>query len=260
MRELDFAKRIAVRAGDFLRRHQGGTRRIRFKDRSPSNIVTDMDHASEEMIVRALRRQFPDHAVVAEERGSSRAASPFCWYVDPVDGTTNYAHGLPIWAVSVAFEAHGRVQAGAIYAPCFGDLFWGARGRGAWRNRTRARVSRAARLSEALLATGFPYDAKVRGRNLEYFAAFLPRARALRRPGAASLDLAWTACGALDGYWEFILGSWDMAAGLVLLEEAGGRATGFDGVPARAAAGPLVAANPAIHRQMLAVIRRVGIY
>jgi myo-inositol-1(or 4)-monophosphatase len=260
MRELEFAKKMAVRAGDFLRRRMGGRRRIRFKGRSASNLVTDMDHASEEMIVRALLREFPDHAIVAEERGASRARSPFRWFIDPVDGTTNYAHGLPIWSVSIGFEAYGRVQAGAVYAPCFGDLFWGGRGLGAWRNRERVRVGGARKLSHALLATGFPYEKKLRGRNLDYFSAFLPRARALRRPGAASLDLVWTACGALDGYWEFILGAWDMAAGLVILEEAGGRATRFDGSPVGAAAGDLVAANPAIHRQMLAVLRRVGLY
>jgi myo-inositol-1(or 4)-monophosphatase len=256
MKELELAKRIAVRAGDLLLRRQGKPGLVRIKNQSPSNIVTEMDHASEEMIVGAIRREFPDHAVVAEERGST-GDSPFRWYVDPLDGTTNFAHGLPIWTVTIAFEAHGRIEAAVTYAPAYRDLFWARRGRGAYRNRSRLRVSRVTRLERALLATGFAYDVKYRMQNLKLFGAFLPLAQAIRRPGAASLDLAWTACGALDGYWEFRLGPWDMAAGLLLVAEAGGRITAFDGTPADIPRGQVVAANPRIHREMLAVVRSV---
>ena len=259
MRELEFARRLAVRAGDLLLRRQGGRRDIRYKGAGSSNVVTEMDHASEEMIVRALRREFPGHAVVAEERGA-QGDSPFCWHIDPLDGTVNYAHGLPVWSVSVAYAAHGRVEAGAIYAPTFGDLFWARRGHGAFRNRRPIRVSRTGRLAKALLATGFPYQEPMRTRNLRYFGAFMTRAQALRRPGSASLDLAWTACGALDGYWEFSLGSWDIAAGLLIAAEAGARITDFRGRPVDLAVGQIVAANPRIHRQMLAVIRGTRVY
>jgi len=256
VRELELARRLAVEAGDFLLRHAGGRRRVRYKGRGSFNPVTEMDRASEERIVRGIRRAFPDHAIVAEE-GGARGDSPCCWYVDPLDGTTNYAHGLPLWGVSVGFAVRGRVEAGVVYAPALGSLFWAARGRGAFRNGRPIRVSRTRRLAEALLATGFPYREPGRSRNLRLFGAFMARAQAIRRPGAASLDLAWLAAGALDGFWEFDLGAWDLAAGTVLAEEAGARVTDFQGAPLNLSAGQVVAANPAIHRAMLAVLRRV---
>lgn len=258
MRELDFARKIAVRAGDFLLRNQGRPRSIRFKE-GRGNLVTEMDHASEEMIVRAIRRRFPDHAVVAEESGA-RGDSPFRWYVDPVDGTTNYAHGFPIWGVTLAYEAHGRIEAGATYAPGVGELFWASRGGGAYRNGKRMRVSSAARLDDALLCTGFPYQLRHRRRNLKYFTEFLFRARAIRRVGAASVDLGWTACGVFDGFWEMRLGPWDMAAGILMLEEAGARLTDFQGGAVSVTRGEVLAANPRLHGRMLAVLRRVELY
>jgi myo-inositol-1(or 4)-monophosphatase len=214
-----------------------------------------MDHASEELIVRAIRREFPDHGVLAEERGAS-GESPCRWIIDPVDGTTNYAHGLPLWAVTLALEVRGELVAGVTYAPALRDLFWASKGRGAWRNGRRIRVSRTNDLGEALLVTGFPYDLKHRTQQLRLFSAFIPKAQAIRRCGAASLDLAWTACGAFDAFWEFRLGPWDMAAGVVLLREAGAKATTYAGLPADLPTAELVAANPVLHRQILAVIRK----
>jgi myo-inositol-1(or 4)-monophosphatase len=256
-RELEFAKRIITRAGDFLRKNQSGRRSIRFKE-GAGNLVTDMDHASEEMIVRAIRREFPDHAIVAEERGAS-GNSPCRWFIDPVDGTTNYAHGFPIWGVTMALEVRGRLEVGVTYAPCFGDLYWARRGGGAYRNRKRIRISRQPRLAEALLCTGFPYTLSYRLQNLKYFEKFLLKAQAIRRIGAASLDLCWTAAGAFDGFWEMRLGPWDMAAGLVILDEAGARVTNFEGGPVSLTEGKLVAANPNLHRQMLAVVKSVRV-
>ncbi len=258
MRELEFAKRITVKAGDFIRKHQSGPRDIRYKD-GPSNLVTDMDHASEEMIVSALRREFPDHAVVAEERGA-KGDSPFKWYIDPVDGTTNYAHGFPVYGVTMALEVRGRLEVGVTYAPALGELFWARRGGGAFRNGRRIRVSRVAKVEEALLCTGFPYKVEYRKHNLKYFTKFLMQAQAIRRAGAASLDLAWTACGIFDGFWEMRLGPWDMAAGVVILEEAGARVTDFSGGPATLEGGQCLGANPRLHRQMLAVMKSVRIY
>jgi myo-inositol-1(or 4)-monophosphatase len=256
MRELELAKRLAVKAGDFLLGHLGGRRRIRFKGSGTTNVVTEMDRASEDMIVRRLRREFPDHAIVAEE-GGAHGDSPCCWHIDPLDGTTNYAHGLPIWSVSIAYAVRGRVEAGAIYAPTFGTLFWAQRGHGAFRNGQPIRVSRTNRMGEALLATGFPYREPMRSMNLRYFAAFMTRTQALRRPGSASLDIAWVASGALDGYWEFSLGSWDIAAGILLAEEAGARVSDFRGRPVDLSVGQVLMANPRLHRQMLAVLGRV---
>jgi myo-inositol-1(or 4)-monophosphatase len=258
VKELEFAKRVAVKAGDFLLRHQRDPRIIRFKD-GPGNLVTDMDHASEEMIVSAIRRAYPDHAVLAEERGAS-GDSPFRWYIDPVDGTTNYAHGFPIWGVTLALEAHGRLEVGVTYAPAFGNLYWARRGGGAYCNGKRLRVSRQTKLPEALLCTGFPYKLRYRMQNLRYFSAFLLKAQAVRRVGAASLDLAWTAQGVFDGFWEMRLGPWDMAAGVVLLREAGATLTDFAGGPVSLSSGQLLASNARLHRQMLAVLRRVRVY
>lgn len=258
MRELDLARRLAVETGEMLLRHAGGRRCVRYKGRGVANPVTEMDVAAEERIVRRIRREFPDHALVAEE-GGARGDSPCCWYVDPLDGTTNYVHGLPLWCVSIGYAVQGRVMAGAVYAPAFGDLFWAARGRGAFRNGRRLRVSGTGRLAEALLATGFPYREPGRSRNLKLFGAFLTRAQAIRRPGAASLDLAWVACGALDGFWEFDLGPWDLAAGVILAEEAGARVTDLRGGTFQLSRGQVVAANPTLHRAMLAVLRRVRI-
>ncbi|HLF94312.1 MAG TPA: inositol monophosphatase family protein [Planctomycetota bacterium] len=256
-RELEFAKRIVTRAGKFLRKNQGGRRSIAFKE-GAGNLVTDMDHASEEMIVRALNREFPDHAIVAEERGAS-GDSPYRWYIDPVDGTTNYAHGFPIWAVTMALEVRGRLEVGVTYAPCFGDLYWARRGGGAYRNGKRIHVTSQPKLEESLLCTGFPYALKYRTEQLRYFGAFLMKAQAIRRVGAASLDLCWTAAGAFDGFWEMRLGPWDMAAGVVILREAGAKITNFEGKGPSVSEGMLVAANPRLHRQMLAVLGSVRV-
>jgi myo-inositol-1(or 4)-monophosphatase len=258
MQPLEFAKKIVLRAGDFLKKNSSGRRSITYKDSIGSNIVTDMDHASEEMIVKAIRREFPDHAIVAEESGLS-GDSPHKWYIDPVDGTTNFAHGFPIWAVTVAYEARGRIQAGATYAPMLGDLFWAKRGGGAYRNGRRIRVTKAPRLEHALLCTGFSYLLDYRLKNLKYFSEFLMKAQAIRRMGAASLDLCWTAAGAFDGFWEMRLGPWDMAAGIVILEEAGAKVTNFQGGPVDIRQGDFLGANPRLHRRMLDVLRRVKI-
>jgi len=253
LRELDFAKQLALKAGEMLRKKQSGRRSIRFKA-GAGNLVTDMDHASEEMIIRALRREFPDHAIVAEETGTI-GASPDQWYVDPLDGTTNYAHGFPVWAVTLAYERDGRLEAGVTYAPVLAEIYWARRGGGAFKNGRPIRVSSCRQLSDALLCTGFSYQMKWRKVNLTYFSRFLMKARAIRRVGAASLDLCWTAAGAFDGFWEMRLGPWDMAAGVVILEEAGAKVTDFDGRPVDLRHGDLLGANPLLHRRMLPLLR-----
>src|SRR6185436_4196345 len=255
MQPLDFAKKIALQAGDFLKKHAGGRRAITYKDTIGSNLVTDMDHASEAMIVKALKKEFPDHAIVAEESGLS-GDSPHKWYIDPVDGTTNFAHGFPVWAVTLAYEAHGKIQAGATYAPMLGELFRAKRGGGAFRNGKRLQVTKTSNLAHSLLCTGFSYLLEYRKVNLKYFAEFLMKAQAIRRMGAASLDLCWTAAGAFDGFWEMRLGPWDMAAGIVILEEAGAKITDFKGGPVDIRRGDFLGANPALHRRMLDVLQK----
>lgn len=257
-RAFRLAERIARRAGSFLLRHQGGRRRIDYKQ-GMGNLVTEMDRASEEMILSAIRREFPDHAIVAEESGR-HAGAEGVWYVDPLDGTTNYAHGFPIYAVSIAFGRAGRVEGGVVYCPALDDLWWARRGRGAWRNRDRVRVSSTREMGKALLCTGFPYAMKPKIENLAYFSAFLRKAQAIRRVGSASVDLCFTAAGIYDGFWEYHLGPWDIAAGLLLCEEAGATITDYAGEPPDLFRGEVVVSNAALHRQMLAVLRRCRIY
>jgi myo-inositol-1(or 4)-monophosphatase len=255
MQPLDFARKIALKAGDFLKKNSAARKSITYKDSIGSNIVTDMDHASEAMIVKALKKEFPDHAIVAEESGLS-GNSPHKWYIDPIDGTTNFAHGFPVWAVTLAYEADGVIQAGATFAPMLGELYFAQRGKGAWCNKRRLQVTKNANLQHALLCTGFSYLLEYRKVNLKYFTEFLMKAQAIRRMGAASLDLCWTAAGAFDGFWEMRLGPWDMAAGIVILEEAGAKITDFKGGPVDIRRGDFLGANPALHRRMLDVLRK----
>ena len=205
-----------------------------------------------------LGDRFPDHDVLAEELGATaraRTPSRYRWVFDPLDGTTNYAHGLPIFCSSLALEIDGRCQVGAIYDPTRRELFTAERGFGARLNGETIRVSSTAHLLDSLLVTGFPYDVHLQSdRLVELFGAFLGRARAVRRLGSAALDLCYVAAGRFDGFWEEHLKAWDVAAGALLVEEAGGRMSGIDGGPFDAAAGHLIASNAAVHDQMLAVV------
>lgn len=248
---LRAATRIAERAGALLLRNFRGARRIELK-RGEGNLVTDMDFASEELIVRALRREFPDHSVVAEERGELRRDSPFCWHVDPLDGTANYAHGFPHWCVSIALDGH----VGVVFNPNGPELFAAQRGRGARRNGRPIRVSRVSRLADAFLATGFSYHPPSKRRNLVHFRRFMQRTRAIRRAGSAALDLAYTAAGVFDGFWEFSLGTWDLAAGVLLIREAGGRVTNFRGGAFDLEDGEALATNGKLHNAMVRVLNR----
>jgi len=221
------------------------------------DLVTEVDLECERMARALLAERFPDHDILAEELGATGSArrSSYRWVFDPLDGTTNYAHGLPIFCSSLALEIDGRAVVGAIYDPTRKELFTAERGMGARANGERLAVSHTANLIDALLVTGFPYDVHKRAGDLvALFGAFLSRARAVRRLGSAAIDLCYVAAGRLDGFWEQHLKPWDVSAGALILEEAGGRITGMDGRPFDAGAGHLVASNGAVHDQMLAVI------
>jgi len=225
---------------------------------SPTNLVTEMDARVEELIVGRLAAAFPDDAVLAEERGASAGRSGRRWIIDPLDGTTNYAHGFPAFGVSIALESATRVELGVIYDPNLDELFVAERGRGATVNDQALAVSTTATLDESLLATGFPYDIREGGdNNLKEYAAFSVRARAVRRMGSAVLYLAWLASGRLDGYWELRLGPWDVAAGSLIVEEAGGRITNLSGGALELDSPTLVATNGRIHSAVLQVLREV---
>ncbi|MBI4565324.1 MAG: inositol monophosphatase [Planctomycetes bacterium] len=248
------ARRLAVEAGTFLLSRLRERRSISHKA-GRGNLVTDMDRASERLILRGLRRSFPAHAIVAEESGVSGDAE-FRWYVDPLDGTTNYAHGFPLFCVSIAFEVRGRMECGTVYGPALDELYEGIRGGGARRNGRVVRVSRQSRLSDALLCTGFSYDPRIRRRNMKLWNAFLPRAQAVRRVGSAALDLCFTAAGVYDGFWEMSLGPWDVAAAALIAREAGAKVTDFCGGPLDLDKGDVLAANPRLHAAMKAIMLR----
>jgi len=220
--------------------------------------VTEMDARVEELIVGRLAAAFPDDAVLAEERGASAGRSGRRWIIDPLDGTTNYAHGFPAFGVSIALQSAARVELGVIYDPNLDELFVAERGRGTTVNDQALAVSTTATLDESLLATGFPYNIREGGdNNLKEYAAFSVRARAVRRMGSAVLYLAWLATGRLDGYWELRLGPWDVAAGSLMVEEAGGRITNLSGGALDLDAPALVATNGRIHSAVLEVLREV---
>ena len=254
-------RRVAIdaarAAGQLLKRELSGSRRIAYKG-SPTNLVTEMDARVEELIVGRLAAAFPDDAVLAEERGASAGRSGRRWIIDPLDGTTNYAHGFPAFGVSIALQSPACVELGVIYDPNLDELFVAERGRGTTVNDQALAVSTTATLDESLLATGFPYNIREGGdNNLKEYAAFSVRARAVRRMGSAVLYLAWLATGRLDGYWELRLGPWDVAAGSLMVEEAGGRITNLSGGALDLDAPALVATNGRIHSAVLEVLREV---
>lgn len=223
------------------------------------DLVTEVDVAVERMFRAEIGQRFPDHLVLAEELGGpTDVGSSPTWIFDPIDGTTNYAHGLPFFCVSIALEVDDALQVGVVYDPTRDELFTAERGRGAWLNQAPIRVANAQRLLDAVLCTGFPYDVhQTLDEIIAMFSAFVGRARGVRRFGSAALDLCYVACGRLDGFWEQRLNPWDIAAGALLVEEAGGRVTNWSGGAFRARHHQVVAANAEIHAQMLDVIAQV---
>jgi myo-inositol-1(or 4)-monophosphatase len=249
-----FAQRIAQRAGFLLKSQLERAHQI--KRKRPIDLITEMDLRSQRLIVSAIRQSFPSHSILAEENEVFWSESPYRWIIDPLDGTTNYAHRLPIFCVSIALEMDGQIIVGVVYDPCRGELFWAEKGRGAFLNRKRIRVSRTPALSESLLTTGFSYDVRENPvNNLDHFWNFSLRTHAVRRLGSAALDLCYVAAGRFDGYWEMNLRPWDFAAGLLLVEEAGGKVTDFRGRAIHLEGKQVLATNGHIHRAMMNVLK-----
>lgn len=256
-------KQLVLTAGARLRSRLGKAHQVRFK--SAVDLVTEMDREAEDLFVRALKRHFPEHELVSEElveasgRGFPSRPAPagrVRWIVDPLDGTTNYAHGFPHFAVSAGVEWDGRPRLGAVYHPMLDELFFGRLGRGAWRNGRPIRVSRTASLGRALLATGFPYDLAISTRNNFIEFQHLSRhCQAVRRAGSASLDLCDVACGRFDGFWEYKLKPWDVAAAAVMITEAGGRLTDLAGKPLNLYGGTFLASNGRLHASLIKTLR-----
>jgi myo-inositol-1(or 4)-monophosphatase len=243
-----------LEAGDIQLAHFG--RVMRIDKKGDIDLVTEVDIEVERRFRTMLAERFPDHAILAEEEGGAGEVPPgYCWVFDPVDGTTNFAHGLPIFCASLGIEHDGEAVYAAIYDPTRRELFTAEKGRGAFLNGVPLRVSVEAQLRDALLCTGFPYDVHTHGADiLALFGEFVGTARAVRRLGSAALDLCYVAAGRLDGFWEQRLKPWDTCAGALIVAEAGGRVTRWGGGPFQSRRDDLVASNGAVHAQMLEVI------
>jgi myo-inositol-1(or 4)-monophosphatase len=250
----DLAIELARRSGAVLREGWG---RIHAPERKGRiDLVTEFDRRSERLLIDGLRARFPAHAILAEESGEHQAAGTVRWLVDPLDGTTNFAHNYPFFCVSVAAECEGVLVAGAVYDPVRDEMFAAARGAGATLNGAPLRVSGISRVDDALLVTGFPYDVREHPeRSVPLFQAFLTRAQGIRRDGSAALNLCYLAAGRFDGFWEGSLSPWDMAAGVVIVREAGGRVTDYDGAAFELTARRILATNTLVHDEMMEILR-----
>ena len=258
-RELrDAAAELAIAAGAILREGYGRAHVPERKGRI--DLVTEYDRRSERLVIERIRKRFPGHAILAEESGAhtggpADAPGAVRWVVDPLDGTTNFTHNYPFFCVSVAAEVAGVLAAGAVYDPVRDELFAAAAGHGATLNGRKIRVSDIGRVEDALLVTGFPYDVREHPeRSLPLFAAFLVRAQAVRRDGSAALNLSYLACGRFDGFWESSLSPWDVAAGALLVREAGGRVSAYDGGEFRLEGRQILASNRHLHDEMTGIL------
>ncbi|HEY9165485.1 MAG TPA: inositol monophosphatase family protein [Candidatus Kryptonia bacterium] len=253
---IDKIKEIAVQAGHFLKENQGRISEVKEKG-SSTNLVTDIDRKSEAMIVDFVRKNFPGHDVLAEEGGGSKTNSEYKWIVDPLDGTTNFTHGYPVYCVSIAVEHKGEVIAGAVYDPNLDEMFTSEKGSGAFLNGERIHVSQTDNLPHAMLATGFPYDVKDDPYNcIEHFDTFLLYSQAIRRLGSAALDICNVANGRLDGFWEVNLHAWDTAAAVLISTEAGGRVSDFRGGKYSIYDKNILLSNGRIHDAMIKVLAK----
>ena len=251
---LNIAVRAARRAGTIILRSQPRLDMVKIDLKGRRDYVSNTDRDAEAAIIETLLKAYPDHEILAEESGA-RGKSDFVWIVDPLDGTTNYLHTYPQFAVSIALSVKGQVEQGVIYDPIRDELFTASRGGGAQLNEKRIRVSRCQTLEQALLGTGFPIrDERLIDPYLKSLSAFLHRTDGVRRAGAASLDLAYVAAGRLDGYWEFGLKPWDIAAGALMVQEAGGMVGAIDPQQDVMVTGNVLAATPRIHEEMRAVL------
>lgn len=251
---LNFAIETAQQAGQILLEKFG--RKIQISKKGEIDLVTEADLASEKAIIERIKSHYPKHSILAEESGESSTdnQSEWKWIIDPLDGTTNFAHGYPCWCVNIALEHNGEIVVGVTFDPTRDELFAAEKGNGATLNNKPIRVSETEKLSEALIVTGFPYDFKGKDNFAQHLNDFLLKSRGVRRDGSAAIDMAYVACGRFDGFWEEGLHAWDVAAGVLLIEEAGGRVSYYDDSKFSVYAPPICADNSLIHAEMLAIL------
>ena len=251
---VDTAQQIAREAGALLMSHYG---KIGFELKGDFDLVTAADRASESLIVDRLRSHYPTHAILGEEQGAREGRSEYQWYVDPLDGTTNFAHSYPVFNVSMGLAKGDELIAGVVYDPTRQEMFTAERGSGAYLNNRRIRVSKAAVLEEALCATGFPSRKRHLNINIHFYHQLAMITHGVRRGGAAAIDLVYVAAGRLDAFWEFSLNPWDVAAGLLIVEEAGGRSTDMKGGPSAVRMPHLLTSNGLIHDEVLTLFGEI---
>ena len=252
---LSAAVEIGKEAGALLAELSTQPLDIGYKRRA--DLVTVADRRSEALIVERLRQRFPDHAIVAEEGGGHRSSSEYCWYVDPLDGTTNYAHGFPVYCVSLGLAFRGEVIAGVVYDPTRNQTYTAERGAGAYLDGQPLRVSRTENLSESLVATGFPPFATNHDLNVQFYFRFTELTHGIRRAGSAALDLCSVAAGRFEGFWELKLNPWDKAAGTLMVTEAGGKASDVRGGAFNLLDDDVFVSNGLVHEQMLAIFAEI---
>jgi myo-inositol-1(or 4)-monophosphatase len=250
MNYLETAEAIARDAGALLMDYFG---RVSFQLKGDFDLVTEADKASEKLVVERLTAHFPSHSIMAEEGGGHESGSEFRWYVDPLDGTTNFAHGYPVFNVTLGLERAGEMIAGVVFDPTRNEMFRAEKGSGAFLNADRIQVSKATRLQDSLVSTGFPSQNRHSNANIHFYHQMAMSTHGVRRGGSAAIDLSYVACGRLEAFWEFGLKPWDLAAGVLLVDEAGGRHTTMYGKPHIIGASTLFASNGLIHDESLAL-------
>ncbi len=252
---LNFAIQTARDAGQLLLEKFG--RKINISMKGDINLVTEADLASEALIIEKIKSYYPKHSILAEESGNAVTIgdSTWKWIIDPLDGTTNFAHGYPCFCVTLALEHEGKIVVGVTFDPTRNELFAAERGHGATLNNKPIRVSETEKIGDALIVTGFPYDFKQKENFARHLTDFLLNSRGVRRDGSAAIDMAYVACGRFDGFWEEGLNAWDVAAGILLIEEAGGEVSDYNGSPFSVYQPPICASNGLIHNEMLQILK-----
>lgn len=254
MKFLNFAINTAKKAGALIL--EKSKKNIIVAEKAKNDLITNIDKASENLIIQEIQKNFPDHAIFAEESVNSKKSfnnAEYVWFIDPLDGTTNFVHGLPIYAVSIGLlkknSIKGEILAGVVFAPVFNELFYAEKGKGAYLNGKKIKVSSVKKLADSMVVTGFPPTQKEI--NLPYLEIMIKKAQAVRRLGSAALDLCYTACGRFDGFWEFGLKPWDIAAGSLIVKEAGGKITDTNGNIINLFGADILASNKKIHKEMV---------